>query len=455
MKSAIVTAVDNDFVSTSPQESVNPPATQPTLTLTYPDKLFCHATITIPQATVNVLYHQAAITQQHTIQTYGFTRGEVPLDYIKHNFKENLIEHIKEFLLKQMVIAFLYQQIRTKKIAVAGSARLINIEVELDRDAEFIFELTQAPIIAIENWKYFPFKAPKRKNYKDLDRQVDSFLAYEKEQLAKHNQENGLQLGDWVSFDLCIVDQENRILPEQLPQHFWFKLSSQDGEGTLRENFLNKKAAETFFTDNGSLQEFFSTELETNYTFRISIFDVIPHTYFCIEQFKAHFRLKTNKEVHQKLIEVFSFRNDVCLRRAMVEETLKLLTAKNPFTVPTHLIARQEEIILEKVQESPDYNVYRTQKDFHARIKELAERQTREEILLDQLAYHENLAVSDNEVKNYLSFFNRPRMKEFIYCEFPSHKVQGQEVPIPTEFVKNYCLREKMVNHLIYYLTKK
>ena len=36
----------------------------------------------------------------------------------------------------------------------------------------------------------FPFKAPKRKKYKDIDRQVDSFIKDERELLKEFEHEN-------------------------------------------------------------------------------------------------------------------------------------------------------------------------------------------------------------------------------------------------------------------------
>jgi FKBP-type peptidyl-prolyl cis-trans isomerase (trigger factor) len=450
---AVTTSENCTILINEVVEQPTPPST--TCSITPLNQSFLQATITIPLASVTTLFHQAALMQQSCVQAYGFTRGEVPIEYIKNNFCENLLDHVKELLLKHEVIPFLHHTIRTHELLVTSSLVLVDIQLSLDKDTAFVFELTQVPIIIIENWKYYPFKAPKRKNYKDLDRQVESFLTHEKEQAAQHDPTQGIQLDDWVSFSLALVDHKQEIIPYHQPQQFWFKVSSQDGEGTLREAFINKQPHTVFFTNNQGLQEYFSSELESHYQFRIEIFDVIPHTYFCIDQFKSHFRLKTNKEVHQKLIEVFSFRNDVCLRRSIVEETLKLLLTKNPFTVPSHLVTRQEQIILDMVHENPDYNVYRVQKDFSHRIKELAQRQVRESILINQFAYYENISVSDYDLKSYLSFFNRARMKEFIYFDFPSHKVQGQEMPIPTEALKNYCLLEKTINHIIYHLTKK
>jgi len=76
-------------------------------------------------------------------------------------------------------------------------------------------------------------------------------------------------------------------------------------------------------------------------------------------------------------------------------------------------------------------------------------------VFIDKLAYHENLAVSDDDVKGYLNLLNRPRMKEFIYFDLPLFKIQGQQMPIPEHKLKRICLREKAINYVIYHLTKK
>src|SRR5574342_154370 len=91
---------------------------------------FCYATITIPPAIVQALYHEAARSQQKSTQTAGFHHGNVPIDYIKQNFTENLVEHLQELLLKYCVINFLYEQIRIHKLVVAGDPRLTNINFD-------------------------------------------------------------------------------------------------------------------------------------------------------------------------------------------------------------------------------------------------------------------------------------------------------------------------------------
>ena len=92
----------------------------------------------------------------------------------------------KEFFFFKFGIGnFLFQEIRGQKLLVAGDPRLVDISLEYDHDARFVFELSVFPAIPLNEWKYLPFKAPNRKNYKDLDRQVEAFVQDEQKSLEK------------------------------------------------------------------------------------------------------------------------------------------------------------------------------------------------------------------------------------------------------------------------------
>lgn len=418
---------------------------------------FCYATITIPSSIVNVLYHEAARSQQELTQTSGFHHGNVPIDYIKKNFTENLIDHLKELLFKYCVINFLYERIRTNKLVVSGEPRLHKMSFDAKGESKFSFELSLFNNVTIYEWKYFPFKAPKRKNYKDLDRQVESFIEEEKTNLRNivHLAHEELTIGDWVNFNISFVDAHHKPLLDGYTQNFWFKLGQDDTESPLRQIFISKKKGDIFYSHHQVLQEYFSDQLDTRYTFCIEITNTLSHQYFCFDHFKRMFRIKTNKDMHKKLIEVFSYRNDISQRHAMVEESLRILLAKHRFTVPNYLILRQKQVLLDRIKYNPDYHVYRSQKDFQSYVNDLAHKQVIEMIFIDKLAYHENITVIDDDIKGYLNLINRPRMKEFIYLDIPSFKIQGQEVPIPTQELMRTCLREKAINYVIYHLTKK
>lgn len=421
----------------------------------YEQPTVCHATIIIAKSLINAFFDETAIALKGNIQAYGFQHGEVPIEYIAKQYKVNIIEHLKEFFFKFGIINFLFQEIRTQKLLVAGEPRLIDIFLEHDKDGRFTFELSVFPAIALNEWKYFPFKAPNRKNYKDLDRQVEAFVQEEQKNLEKYTPDDGIVIGDWVNFNVSVVNEAGVSLDERFVQNFWLKLGNEDVESHLRSLFIGKKKDDTFIVHNNGLQDYFSDQLRASYNFQVSVIDIIPHMYFCFNQFKDHFRVKTNKDMHKKLIEVFSYRNDVSQRLAMVEEAFKLLLSRHRFFAPNHLVLRQQKIILGAIQTNPDYNVYRKQKDFNFWIQQLAEKQVKETLLIDQLIYRENIVVNNEDIVNYLNLDKRPRMREFIYFNLPDFKHYGQEVPLALHELSRVCAREKAINYVIHYLTKK
>lgn len=421
----------------------------------YEQPTLCRATIIVSKSLVNAFFDETAVALKDNIQAYGFQQGEVPIEYISKQYKINITEHLKEFFFKFGIVNFLFQEIRAQKLLVAGDPRLVDIILEQDKEARFVFELSVFPAISLNEWKYFPFKAPNRKNYKDLDRQVEAFIQEEQKNLEKHSIEQGIGIGDWVNFDVSIVNKDHLFLDDRFVQNFWLKLGNEEVESHLRQLFLGKKKGDQFVAHNKGLQDYFSDQLRACYNFKITVVDVVPHTYFCFDQFKDHFRVKTNKDMHKKLIEVFSYRNDVSQRLAMVEEAFKLLLSRHRFFAPNHLVLRQQKIILGAIQTNPDYNVYRKQKDFNFWIQQLAEKQVKETLLIDQLIYRENITVTNEDMINYLNLDKRPRMREFMYFSLPDFKHYGQEVPLAVHELSRVCAREKAINYVIHYLTKK
>lgn len=414
----------------------------------------CRAAVIIDKEFVHHLYHEATLSQQKTVCAQGFQQGAVPLKYIKQNFNLSLMEHLKEFLFHYFVIGFLNKELRSQKIFTAGEPRLTDIDVAPNKDARFHFDLTTFCPIEFQHWKYFPFKPPKRKRYKDLDRQVISFVKDEKEKLKKTT-DLSIKVGDWVCFDIDLVDNQTKPIFETHKENLWLKIGDEAGDEEYQQLFLGKKAGETFQTEETCIQDYFSSQIDTHYTFSIHIKDVLHDDYFCFDQFKKHFKIKTNKEMMQRLVEVFSYRNDLSQRQMMVEESLKLLLARHPFNVPKYLVLRQERQVVDAVKNNPDYHVYRMQKDFRDYVRQLAEKQIKETILLDQLAHKENVSVSHDDIKQYLNLTKRPRMKDFIYFEQPETKIDGREMPISSQLLKQCCLREKTLNHVIFHLTRK
>lgn len=442
-----------DSTCANEQKRIDLPHEQLTLKLRSINPNVCFGTVVIPSSIVQEFYNLAAQHQQKSLSIPGFEKGQAPLGFIKKNYRENLIVHTQELLFKFYVINFLYQEIRQQQLIVAGEPRLVEVSMLPESEATFSFELTLITDQLIQEWKHFPFNAPKRKRYKDLDKQVKTFIDSEKEAELSQSHET-IQFSDWVYFSIIIIDTNKRPLADHLPQYFWFHIGKEDTESTLRNIFLERRVGDRYTTENSALQEYFSTQLDSHYLFSITIVNKVSAAFINFESVKRHFRLKTNKTLHQKLIEVFSYRNDLSQRRAIAQDALATLLEKHPVNPPLQMVLRKQEDIIKGIKESADYNVYRTQKSFERYLFSLAEKQCREEIIIDHIAAHENIAITHNDVYDYLNLYKRQRTKEFIYFKIPAFTLQNQEIPASSEEIMRHCLREKALNYIIYHLTK-
>lgn len=420
------------------------------ITNTHPK--FFTVTISVAPALVSTLYKEVSQMQQNRTHTHGFARGATPLSYIETTYKNHITNHLTEFLYTYVIKGFLYQELRAKKVLFADDPKVTETYLDPEQGARFTFEFTVPETLATRGWKYYSFKSPKRKNYRDLDRQVEFFL--KSEEAPPQKKEGIVHPNDWVCLEIGLVGKEKTlILPTT--QHFWLKIGGEEADSPFQELLCGKKIGDQFLSNSDCLQGFFSTGVDTQYLFSITIKDLVHDHIFSFDEFKTKFRLRTNKEMHKKLIEVFSFRNDVSQRQETVEEMFRLLLMHNPLEAPPHLTLRRQSGLMRTMHENPDFHVYRTQKNFEENVRLLAEKQVREAILIDQLAVRENIPLNRQDIKQYLNLLKRPRTREFIYFKFPPSKANGQEIPIHEEVLKRYCLREKTLNYVIYHLTRK
>ena len=91
------------------------------------------AHIVVPASIVNIIYKEAVQSQKHKAEPSGFSKDKIPFEYINQHYRTQIIEHLKEFILKYLVISFLYQEMRRQKIITVGDPRLQNISLQIDQ----------------------------------------------------------------------------------------------------------------------------------------------------------------------------------------------------------------------------------------------------------------------------------------------------------------------------------
>ncbi len=412
------------------------------------------ATIRVGSSLVNNIYTKTVkLYQKETLLT-GFKKQKTPNEYLEENYKKAIENSLKNFLFKHVVLDFLMEQIRIKKISSANYPRLTQITMTPKKEISFFFELSLAEPLELKEWKYFVFRAPKRKRYKDLDKQVDLFLKKEIS-FFKKKLTDTIQEDDWVYFEAMLLNGKEKNQEDQIKSIFWIKIDNKYITKPFQSCLIEKKIGDSFITNTLPIKNDFSEELEYNkYPFLIKIKAITKGQHFSLESFKSNFKLKSKAEVHKKLIEIFSYRNDISQRKAIIEELFHLLLSKHRFEIPKHFIIRRQEDILYSLKHHPDYQVYKLQKDFYKQIETLSENQLKEEILVDQIAYKENIKIDTKDLQNYLYLFNNHRLKEFVYFKPLLENIDDMDTPLQTGLLKQSVLREKTLNHIIHVLTK-
>lgn len=408
--------------------------------------------VSLKPVQINTLYNYVLHAQQTKLSVSGFPLGDAPIAYVDHTFKNNILEHLKKLFFIHGTLNYLYNRIIEQKIPVISEPLLKDAALDTQAGALYTFEWTQFNAPITDDWKRLPFKMPTRKNYRDIDRQVDLFYTEESKTPEAPTTET-ITKGDWVLFKLALLDHANNPLTHYTDL-FWIHLGDEFIDRDTYELFFGKKAGDQFITSSDLFQDHIANELDHRHTFLVTIQERVARTYFSVEQFRKHFKLKSTREIYTKLTEVFSYRNDISQRKEIINAAFKVLCKSYPFVPPEKLVAQQQESVLKELQKNPDYNTYKLQPDFKSKVKKLAENQVKEHIIIGHIACEERIRVADEEVFWYLNLTKRPRTKEFIYFGLPQFKSRGHEMPIPHEFIRYYCLKEKTLNHIINNLTK-
>lgn len=375
---------------------------------------------------------------------------KIPNSYIETNYSNEITKALHNFILYHFVIDYISTQTIERKIPVANHPRLTSIDVLPNKNTQYIFDISLADQIDIREWKNFSFKAPKRKNYKDLDKQVSLFLKQQCE-TARQYDASTIEHSDWVCFDAHILDADKKLLFDAHKSNLWLKIHLKTVELPLFKAFVGKKVGDDFITDNLSLLQHFDHDICDKHLFHIVVKSIVKGSSFAFDSFKGMFRLKNKADVHEKLIEVFSYRNDLSQRKAIIEEMFHLFLSKHRFEIPKHLVLRKQEEILNIIKKRPDYQVYKLQKNFLNQVELLAEKQLKEEILIDQIASTENINVELRDLHNYLNLFTNERLQEFVYFK-PISGLEETTTPIHNSTLKTICRREKTLNYVLHHL---
>ncbi|MBL4588201.1 hypothetical protein JKY79_02545 [Candidatus Babeliales bacterium] len=413
----------------------------------------CKIDVYVPSSIVVPIREQVITLFQHNIRTRGFENVTLPRLFVLKRHYMDVQHSTMWFILKNFVLDFIIEDSARNKVLLAHNPRLTKVIWEDDKRIHYHFDISINEINIVKDWKMFPFKTPKRKLYKDLDKQVETFIERESS-LYKQQKQDFLDDTDWVCFSATMLNNDHKPLDNIVSRLFWMKLTTKYLVSAFQKEFIGRKKGDKFVLTHLPLDELLQEAVTEHNPFLIEIMSINKGSYFSLDIFKNLFRLKNRLDVHRKLIEVFSYRNDISQRKSIIEEVFHLFLSKNRFEVPKHLVLRKQEDILSALKQIPDYYVYRSQPKFEEHVAFLAERQLKEELIIDKIAYDENIVIDGDDVYGYLHLYNLDRLKEFVHFKPTLDIVEDSHVPLHDSTLRQVALREKTLNHVIHMLTK-
>jgi FKBP-type peptidyl-prolyl cis-trans isomerase (trigger factor) len=391
---------------------------------------------------------------RYKTKTPGFNLGEIPEEYIKKNYCVSAQENCRKYILKYFILDFLDEQLIKHQICCASEPKLQEVRSRPNDALEFIFKVSTVEGVLTQDWKIFNFSPPKRKLYKDLDRQAALSMKDAEESVVEPGKENVVENNDWVNIELLPLNNNNQPMFREHKNNFWLKINTKYVTSFFHNIFLGKSRDDVITTDNIKIYGLPDDILSVKGKFKVFIKSIVKQASFSLDSLRSIFSLKSKQDIHEKLIEIYSFRNDVSQRKLIIEEAFRVILAKLKFEVPGYLILRRQESLLKDMRKLPDYNVYKADANFCKHVSALSEKQLKEEILIEHIAKSENISTSPQEISDYLGLISHDRLSEFVYFKHLSESLEDSTHLIRQAQLELIILKEKVLNFIIKTLTK-
>lgn len=415
-------------------------------------------TIIVAPILVNRIRKYTLEIYKSKLHTRGFSEGMASDFYVEKNCALGISESCTKFILKFFVLDFLEERIHLQKIVCLSAPKIVDFSYQENGSLIFNFRVSVVTNISPDAWEKINYNPPRRKLYKDLDRQASIFIKAAEDEVLKVVEKSKdllIENSDWVKFSTTLLNNNNQPAIRSYKNDYWLKIDIKYLVTPLHKLFLGRKEGDVFVVED--LPEFGGDTdlLSIKGKFRIQVCSIVKADQFSLAKFKSNFYLKDIKDIHEKLIEIFSFRNDISQRRLMIDEAFRVLFSKIRFEVPRYLVLRKQEKLLAGIKKLPDYNVYKMNENFSKQVAILAEKQIKEDALVRQIGFNEDISVSHEDILNYLNLFNHPRLSEFIYFQPSIDFIQDICLPIKETSFRLTVLKEKVLNLIIKKLSER
>jgi FKBP-type peptidyl-prolyl cis-trans isomerase (trigger factor) len=406
-----------------------------------------HVSLNVPSPLV-------AHIQDHVTHTYanynvipGMTCKHLPLRYTQQYFATEIERDTKQFVLEHFVNESIMHHLNERGVNVVNWPRLMSITGSASDGFTYTFAVSLAPDVDIDDWKTHTFIPPRRKNYTDLDIQVSGFIK-QLDEVPAPTTPDTIEHGDWVQFK-ATLQSPHSTTPLNTPTTYWIHTAAANIPLSYADAFIGKSRGDQFEISATAFAQSLGSKKDSDYNFSIVIEDIIKDTYMPLTDLAESLSVPEVALLPDRLIEIFSLRNDISLRRAIIEELFYMLLGTYRFDIAPHAVTRRKELLLTMMQHTPDSAVYTKQKQFLPHIGLLAESKLKEESLIDAIALHEKISVTNDDIRHYIQMASHERLKEFVYFTPLTDDLTSSHDLLSQQAITHIVRREKTLNHVI------
>lgn len=232
----------------------------------------------------------------------GISCSTLPISYTQHYFAQEIEKETQQFLFEHFIEGNVQNFLQENKIATVNWPRLKEITGSAQAGYIITMALSLAPHLALNGWHTHTFVAPRRKNYTDLDIQVESFIATLDPEIINRNAT--VETGDWVRFSA-----QFRSPLVQTPVHsqtqYWLRITNPVLTTPEMTQFLNAKIGSQFTVPASALSSRQETTFSTDYYFDITIEHIVKTQKLSVQQVQDCLHVCDHQTLHNKLIEIF------------------------------------------------------------------------------------------------------------------------------------------------------
>lgn len=347
--------------------------------------------VSVPATEVESEFNTALRRYQKQVQIHGFRKGKAPMHFVKQLYGEA----IRQETIDEMVPKILANARDQNGLHTVGPVSVEDMKYDEKDGLNFRAAVEVAPEIELRPYKGLEFD----KVIYDIDEQdVNDTLEDLREQRATTRPVDSgeVQDGHLVLVDLQKIDNAGfPIVGDKIENQRFFASATED----FTKPLIGAKVGDTrrtSFTErrpDGTM-----AEQPTHYQFTVKEITekVLPPL---DEAFAAEFKFQTleemKKDVQTHLLRQAEQRSREQLRREIVDELLKI----NAFELPETMAATYAEKFFENIKAQFAGMPEETIKN---ESRAAAFRRLRWEFLRERIVAAENIAVTDDEIRDYV-----------------------------------------------------